>query len=144
MGRTLTCVAMWAAMFWGSAAIATDLPIAGTWRGDMNGLPAVLLNVKHDGARLSGTILFYFLHRKTEHDAWQVDTTHSIPLPLLAPQFDGKVLTFKVRHKEAHPPRTLNDPPSLFQLRLTGKGVAELLNLTERRSPGLKMLRDSK
>ena len=41
----------------------------------MYDLPAVVLTVRDDGGKLSGTILFYFLHRNTEHDPWQVDTT---------------------------------------------------------------------
>jgi hypothetical protein len=126
----------------GPYAVAADSPVAGTWRGKMYDLPAVTLTVKNDGGKLSGTIVFYFLHRNTEHDPWQVDTKHSIPLPLIDPSFDGKTLRFQVSHKEAHPPRTLNDPPSSFQMRLTGKGQAELLNLTEHQSPALKMVRD--
>ena len=110
----------------------------------MYDLPAVVLTVRDDGGKLSGTILFYFLHRSTGHDPWQVDTKHSIPLPLINPTFDGKTISFQVSHKEAHPPRTLNDPPSAFLMRLTGKGEAELLNLTENEGPGLKMVRDRK
>ena len=118
-------------------------PIVGTWRGRMYDLPAVELTVKYDGGKLSGTILFYFLHRNTEQDPWQVDTKHSIPLPLINPRFDGKTIFFQVSHKGAHPPGTLNDPPSFFRMRLTGKNEAELLNLTETQGPGLKMVRDA-
>ena len=125
-------------------AAAAESPIAGTWRGRMYDLPAIVLTVKDDGGKLSGTILFFFLHRNSEHDPWQVDTQHSIPLPLIDPKFDGKALSFQVSHKEAHPPRTLHDPPSSFVMRLTGKGEAELQNLTEKQSPALKMVRDGK
>jgi hypothetical protein len=125
-------------------AATADSPIAGTWRGRMYDLPAVVLTVRDDGGKLSGSILFYFLHRNTEHDPWQVDTEHSIPLPLIDPKFDGKTLSFQVSHKEAHPPRTLNDPPSSFQMRLTGRGEAEFLNLSEKQVHGLKMVRDDK
>jgi hypothetical protein len=128
----------------GVPATTADSPIEGTWRGRIHDLPAVVLTVKKDGGKLSGTILFYFLRRNTEHDPWQVDTKHSIPLPLIDPKFDGKTISFQVSHKEAHPPRTLNDPPSSFQMRLTGKGEGELLNLTENQGPGLKMVRDGK
>jgi hypothetical protein len=121
-----------------------DSPIAGTWRGKMYDLPAIVLTVKDDGGKLSGAILFYFLHRNTEHDPWQVDTKHSIPLPLIDPKFDGKTISFQVSHKEAHPPRTLNDPPSSFQMRLTGAGEGELRNLSEKQGPSLKMVRDGK
>ena len=131
-------------MLIGTSTFAADSPVAGTWRGRMYDLPAVVLTVRDDGRKLSGTILFHFLHRNTEHDPWQVDTKHSIPLPLIDPKFDGKTISFQVSHKGAHPPRTLNDPPSSFLMRLTGKGEAELLNLSENGGPGLKMVRDGK
>jgi hypothetical protein len=131
------------ALLLGPPAIAADSPIAGKWSGKLYDLPGIDLTVKlDDSGKLSGTILFYFLHRNTEHEAWQVDMKHSMTLPLIDPKFDGKTLTFQVSHKEAHPPRTLNDPPSSFQMRLTEKGVGELLNLTEKNSPALKMVRD--
>ena len=126
------------------SALAADSPVAGTWRGKLYDLPAVVLTVKDDGGKLSGTILFYFLHRDSDQDPWQVDMMHSQPLPLIDPKFDGRTIFFQVSHKEAHPPRTLNDPPSSFQMRLTGKGEGELRNLTEERSPALKMIRDRK
>ena len=126
------------------SALAAESPVAGTWRGKFYDLPAVVLTVRNDGGKLSGTILFYLLHRNTEHDPWQVDLTHSKALPLLDPKFDGKTLFFQVSHKEAHPPRTLNDQPSSFQLRLGAKGEAELWNMTEERSPAVKMVRDVK
>ncbi|MGO8813649.1 MAG: hypothetical protein ACLQVG_03155 [Terriglobia bacterium] len=132
------------AILTGSAALSAGSPIAGTWRGKIHDLPGIVLTVSDDRGKLSGNILFYFLHRNTEHDPWEVDTTHSMTLPLLNPKFDGKTLSFQVSHKEAHPPRTLNDPPSSFQLRLIGEGEAEFLNLTERPSPALKMVRDSR
>lgn len=128
----------------GPPPIAAGSPIAGTWRGKMHDLPAVVLTVKDDAGKLSGTIRFYFLYRNTEDGPWQVDTEHSVPLPLIDPKFDGKTISFQVSHKEAHPPRTLNDPPSSFQMRLTRNGEAELLNLSEGHGPGVKMVRDGK
>jgi hypothetical protein len=128
----------------GARTSAADSPVAGTWRGKLHDLPAVTLSVNNDGGQLNGTILFYFLHRNTEQDPWQVDAAHSITLPLIDPKFDGKTLSFQVSHKLAHPPRTLNDPPSSFQMRLTGKDTGEFLNVTEKQSPPLKMFRDSK
>jgi hypothetical protein len=128
----------------GVLASATGSPLAGTWRGSINNLPAVTLNISESRGKVMGTILFYFLHRSTESGPWEVDKTHSKSLPLLDPKFDGTTLKFKVSHKEAHPPQTLNDPPSSFQMRLTGKGLAELENLTERQGPPLKMIRDAK
>jgi len=135
---------MMVATLLGPSALAADSPVAGTWRGKLYDLPAVVLTVKDDGGKLSGTILFYFRRRNTDHDPWQVDLTHSKTLPLIDPKFDGKTIFFQVSHKEAHPPRSLNDPPSSFCMRLTGEGQADLRNLTEERSPALKMVRDAK
>ena len=133
---------MMVAMLLAPSALAADSPVAGTWRGRIYDLPAVVLTVKDDGGKLSGTILFYSLHRNTDHDLWQVDMKNSQALPLLNPKFDGKAIFFQVSHKEAHPPRTLNDPPSSFQMRITREGEGELRNLTEEQSPALKMVRD--
>jgi hypothetical protein len=127
-----------------TSAIGADSLVVGTWRGKLHNLPAVVLIVKDEGGKVSGTILFYFLHRNTEHEPWQVDIKHSMLLPLIDPKFDGKTISFWVSHKEAHPPRTLNDLPSSFVMRLTGKGEAELLNLSENEGPGLKMVRDER
>src|ERR1039458_1939605 len=126
----------------GPAATAADPPFAGTWRGNMYDLPAVVLTVKVEGGKVSGTILFYLLHRNTEHDPWEVDMNHPNPLPLIEPKFDGKTLSFQVSHREAHPPRTLNDPPVAFRMQLTGEGEARLKNLVEDQGEGLKMTRD--
>jgi hypothetical protein len=65
-------------------------------------------------------------------------------LPLIDLKFDGTTLSFQVSHKDAHPPRTVDDSPSSLKMRLTGKGEAELLNLTDKQIPPLKMVRDSK
>ena len=46
---------------------------------------------------------------------------------MIQPSFDGKTLSFKVSHRYAHPPRTLNDPPVSFRLELTGPDKAKLL-----------------
>jgi len=123
-------------------ANAAQSPVAGTWRGKLHNLPAITLTVNNNDGKLSGTILFYFLHRNTEQDPWQADAAHSMTLPLIAPEFDGTILSFQVSHKEAHPPRTLNDPPSSFQMRLTGKSEGELVNLTGKKTPPLKLVRD--
>jgi hypothetical protein len=126
------------------AAIAADPVIAGTWRGKMHDLPAVVLSVKDEGGRLSGTVVFHFFQWDDVHDVWKVDTKHSFPLPLIDPKFEGKTFTFEVSHREAHPPQTLNDPPASFQMWLTGENEARLKNLTEDQGEGLKMTRDSR
>jgi hypothetical protein len=46
---------------------------------------------------------------------------------LIDPQFDGKVFRFQVSHRNAHPPRTLNDPPVNFRLTLINSKKAFLV-----------------
>ena len=57
---------------------------------------------------------------------------------MIEPSFDGKTLSFKVSHRYAHPPRTLDDPPVSFRLELTGSDKAKLL---APESPTLDMVR---
>lgn len=72
-----------------------------------------------------------FLHvRATEHDPW-TSRPATAAEPILSPVFDGKTLRFMVSHKRAHPPGTLNDPPSHFHLTLLGPDKAGLVNETE-------------
>ena len=100
--------------------------------------------MKDDGGKLSGTVLFYLL--RYDGRSWTVDKQHSLALPIIDPKLKGEILTFKVSHREAHPPRTLNDPPVSFQLRLTGKNEAELENMDEGKTGNednpLKMTRE--
>ena len=133
--------------------IAAESPIAGTWRGKLHDLPAVVLTVNEVGGKASGTMLIYFVHRDTEHDAWQMDTRRSVLLPLLKPEikpvphpFYGKVsLFFQVSHNEALPlpPSTLCGPHVIaFLLVPREKDKADLVNMCAGEGPGLKMVRD--
>jgi hypothetical protein len=128
------CMKLWtkpliASMLAETCVAGTESPVAGTWQGRLHGLPAVTLSVKEDGQKLSGTVLFYLL-RYNGH-SWTVDTKHSLTLSIIDPKLKGQILFFKVSHREAHPPRTLSDPPVPFQLRLTGKNEAELERMDE-------------
>ncbi len=108
--------------------------LTGVWRGQMEGLPAVDLVISDESGTLTGAVLFYFHLRKTVNDPWS--STPGLPEPLFNLKLDGKMLTFQVSHRRAHPPRTLTDPPVQFRLRLTGPNKAELVNESESRSPG--------
>lgn len=114
--------------------------IVGVWRGTMDGLPVMTLTVTDEGGSLSGAILFYMIRRE---EGKPPTSSAGIPEPLLHPKFDGKDLTFQVSHRRAHPPRTLNDPPVSFRLRVTGP---ERGALTQGEKPpsdsGLPMVRD--
>lgn len=112
--------------------------IAGVWRGQMDGLPAVTLVVSDEGGNLSGAVLFYFHMRKTVNDPYT--STPGLPEPMFRLNFDGTALTFQVSHRRAHPPRTLSDPPVPFRLTLTGQNQGELANEKETR-PGLALVR---
>jgi hypothetical protein len=97
--------------------------IVGVWRAQDQGLPFVTLNLNQEEGTLSGAILFY-LHRR---DPGQPATSSpGVPEPILHPSFDGKVLTFAVDHRQAHPPATLNTPPVQFTVILEGPGKAQL------------------
>jgi hypothetical protein len=119
-----------------TAQPAATAPIAGIWRCQMEGLPAVTLTVTDEGGSLTGAVLFY-LHRR--EPGQPVTATPGVPEPLIHPRFDGHTLTFEVSHRRAHPPRTLNDPPVTFELRLIGDGQAQLVNDHEQADPHAPM-----
>jgi hypothetical protein len=111
---------------------ANTASIFGIWRCQMDGLPAVALNITDEGGSLSGAVLFY-LHRRDPGQP--VTASAGVPEPLFHPRFDGKTLSFEVSHRRAHPPRTLNDPPVAFQVTLQGPDKAQLINLSEAHDP---------
>lgn len=123
--------------FSGGAAAPGNAPIVGIWRAQMDGLPVFTLNITDEGGRLSGAILFYLIRRD---EGRPPTSTAGIPEPLLNIKFDGKILTFQVSHRHAHPPRTLTDPPVTFRLTLTGADKFLLSNESEA-SPSIELVR---
>jgi hypothetical protein len=119
-------------------------PLVGIWRGQMDNMPEVVLTITDEGGKLSGAVLFFLHVRATVNDPWTSKAADAAE-PIINPVFDGKTLRFMVSHKHAHPPRTLNDPPSQFHLTLMGPDKAGLVNETEGGSPdagaGLPMVR---
>ena len=113
------------ACFSQSSAKANSAPIVGIWRCQMDGLPAVTLNLTDENGNLAGAILFY-LHRRDPGQP--VTASPGVPEPVFNPTFDGKTLTFQVSHRRAHPPGSLGDPPVTFQLKLNTDGKAALIN----------------
>jgi hypothetical protein len=111
------------------ATAAGDASVIGVWRAQMDGLPWVTLTLTDEGGTLSGAILFY-LHMR--QPGGQVTSTPGIPEPLLNLHFDGKVLTFKVSHRHAHPPGSLASAPVEFRLELPSNGHGSLVNDSER------------
>ena len=142
---TLACTVLLCTAGYGQSAPApATAAITGVWRGQMDNLPAVTLTITDEGGQLSGAVLFFLHVRATVNDPYSSKPATAAE-PILNPVFDGKTLHFLVSHKRAHPPRTLNDPPSHFHLTLTGPDMAELVNETESVSadtgPGLVMVR---
>lgn len=112
--------------------------IAGVWRGQMDGLPALTLNVSYESGSLNGAILFYLLRK----EPGKAETaTAGVPEPLMDARFDGTTLTFAVSHRRAHPPASADDAPVRFTIKLTGANKAELLRDNDS-APGLEIDRD--
>jgi len=107
--RALTLIAGLAT---GSAA--AESPIVGTWQGKVDGVPAVTLTVKEDGAAWSGTVVFY----KILDDGSGPRVTGKDTSVLVNPKLEGKVLSFQVKGQ--------NDTLIGFQMELTGSGEGEL------------------
>ena len=105
--------------------------ITGVWRGDADGLPAVVINISDETGKLSGAVLFYFHKRENANAPWI--STPGIPEPLFGIAQDGDTLRFEVSHRRVHPPGSLHDAPVRFRLTVTAPGRAQLS--IERSSP---------
>ena len=115
--------------------------LLGVWRGQMDTLPAVTLNVTDEGGGISGAILFYLIKRSFTMSE-PTTSTPGIPEPLLNLKFDGKSLVFDVSHRRAHPPGTLSDPPVHFRMKLVDTDKAELVNESESSAPAFALIRE--
>jgi hypothetical protein len=113
-----------------SVSIRDEAAVTGVWRGQFEGLPWATITLTDEGGGLSGAILFY-LHRR-EPGGQVTSSTPSVPEPLLNPHFDGQTLIFGVSHRHAHPPGSLTDPPVHFQMDVTSKDHATLVNQDDR------------
>jgi hypothetical protein len=103
----------------------------GVWHGELEGKPAVVLDLQQHGNHYTGTIAFTFFLKKG--DRWE--PSGETKLPLLGPKFDGKVLTFEVAHRD---PRDNNRPvPMRFEL--TAPDQAILRNLRHPDMPPVTM-----
>jgi hypothetical protein len=139
-------------IFWlvlGLAAIACVLRgqtsgserFVGVWRGQMDRLPAVTLNITDEGGGLSGAVVFYLITRSSVMSE-PTTSTPGPPEPLFKPRMDGNALVFEVSHRRAHPPATLSDPPVHFRLKLIDPDKAELVNESENPGSGAVLIRE--
>lgn len=107
-----------------ASAADRNSAVTGVWRGQTDGLPALVMTISDEGGDLSGAILFYLIRR----DAGQPPrSTPGDPEPMFNLRFDGKVLDFSVSHRRAHGARTANDPPVNFRLTITGPNEGQLV-----------------
>jgi hypothetical protein len=113
----------------------------GVWRGQMETLPAVTLNITDEGGGLSGAVLFYLI-KKSSVMSEPTTATPGLPEPLFNPRLEGQSLVFEVSHRRAHPPRTLSDPPVHFRLKLIDQDKAELVNEGESSGTSVVLIRD--
>jgi len=123
------------------AQTAGNERFVGVWRGQMETLPAVTLNITDEGGGLSGAVLFYLIKRSSTMSE-PTTATPGIPEPLFHPRVDGQSLVFEVSHRRAHPPGTLSDPPAHFRLKLIEQDKAELVNESESTGPGVVLTRE--
>jgi hypothetical protein len=116
-----------------------DGAILGIWRGELDNLPAVTLNITEEAGPFQGAILFYLIRR----DEGKLPTSSpGVPEPLFKPRFDGKSLTFQLSQRHAHSD-TSSDPPVTFRLDLTGPDEAKLVRIPRDGPPYVRMVRDS-
>jgi hypothetical protein len=113
----------------------------GVWRGQMDGLPAVTLNITDEGGRLSGAVVFYLIKRSSVMSE-PTTSTPGPPEPLFNPRMEGNALVFEVSHRRAHPPATLADPPVHFRLKLIDVDKAELVNEMENSDSRAVLIRE--
>lgn len=113
----------------------------GVWRGQFDALPGVDMGISNEGGEFTGAILFYLHTRPDVHSPW---TSKAVPPgPMFNMKLERNTLWFRVSHKGAHPPGSLNDPPVSFRLVLTGPDKATLMNDSESSGPPLVMTRSA-
>ena len=140
--RMTLLIAAVVAMTWALRAETTgNEQFVGVWRGQMEVLPAVTLNITDEGGGLSGAVLFYLIKRSSVMSE-PTTSTPGTPEPLINPRVEGQSLIFEVSHRRAHPPGTSSDPPVRFRLKLIDHDKAELVNETESTSPSVVVTRE--
>ena len=116
-------------------------PFAGTWEGKTHDQPSVKLTIEDAGGKVSGVVVFYFQLRGND-GKWHVASKQDAGGPMLAPQVEGKILTFEVTHHKSHGGSELG-PNVKFRMELTGANEARLHMVEDQpdAGPGLKLTR---
>jgi hypothetical protein len=110
--------------------------IVGVWKGEMNELPAVELNVQETERQLAGTITFFF--QRKDSGTWKVERQDTQPLTRMA--FDGKTLLFEVSHEQAHPDSS-GDPPVAFTFSLSSSQEGQLQSNYQGQESNIRLVR---
>jgi hypothetical protein len=98
-------------------------PFAGRWQGKLDGLPGATLTVKEDQHKLSGSIVFYLIHK--DDKGARVDGEANCEL--LAVAADRKRMTFEVKHHVTHESPEYG-PNAKFVFKLMGENEGVLRN----------------
>ena len=93
----------------------TKFDPVGVWKGGQPGKPLVTITIERWDGNLCGAVLFYLIRRESNG---QQTASPGVPEPLLNVRETGDAVEFEVSHRNARPPRTLNDPPVRFKLQL--------------------------
>lgn len=112
---------------------------AGTWTGEMNGLPGMKLTIANAGETISGTVVFNMQKRNNVDAPWHVAGEYKAAI--LLPHVDNKTLTFEVQQHTCDGCRELG-PNARFRMKLTGPDEARLWKLEDGNdSRGYKLVR---
>ena len=125
----------------GAADKVRNPAIVGIWRGELDNLPAATLNITDEAGTLQGAMLFYLIR---QDEGKPPTSSPGIPEPLFEPQFDGKILTFKLSHRHAHANTSASDPPVTFRLELTGPDQAKLVRIPQDGPSYMQMVREKR
>jgi hypothetical protein len=117
---------------------AASSRFAGTWDAEMNGLPAVNLEIRGSGQNMSGTIIFYLQKRKAPDEPWRV--TGDYRAQLLGPHLEGDMLSFEIKHYLCHG-CSETGPNVRFRMEVQGMNGGTLHKIGDPSMPSVKLTR---
>ena len=128
-------VMIWAVgLIAGFAAAADESPIAGTWQGKTGDVPVVILSIKDDHGKLSGTAVFY----KIVDDGGGPQVQGKSTTDMVDPKLEGKVFSFQTKGSKGE--------LFSYQMELTGKNEGKFKGNAKvsgrREAPEIPMVRE--